>query len=97
MVRLDHEVRDAAVEVPPQKTPIKVEPSSGVTPGMSQKKRLLVKAHSDWIITEPKTEPKESSKYPTQGSVEKNKPVRYPSSSTLQYGSYEYLDSQEER
>ena len=96
-MRLDHEVRDAAVEVPPQKTPIKVEPSSGVTPGMSQKKRLLVKAHSDWIITELKTEPKESSKYPTQGSVEKNKPVRYPSSSTLWYGSYEYLDSQEER
>ena len=47
LVRLDHEVRDAAVEVPPQKTPIKVEPSSGVTPGMSQKKRLLAKGHSD--------------------------------------------------
>ena len=55
-----------------------------------------MKAHSDWIITEPKIEPKESSKYPTQGSVEKNKPVSYPSSSTLRYGSYEYLDSQEE-
>ena len=75
--------------------PSKVEPSSGVAPGMSQKKKLLVKAHSDWIITEPKTEPEESSKYPTEGSVEKNKPVRYPSSRTLWYGGYEYLDSQE--
>ena len=54
-----------------------------------------MKAHSDWIITEPKTEPEESSKYPTEGSVEKNKPVRYPSSRTLWYGGYEYLDSQE--
>ena len=93
---LDREVRDAAVEVPPQKTPIKVEPSSGVTPGMSQKKRLLAKAQSDWIIIETKTEPGESSKYPTEGNVE-NKAVLYTSSSTLRYGSYEYLHSQEAR
>ena len=44
LVRLDREVREAAVEVPPQKIPIKVEPSYRVTPGMSQKKRLLAKA-----------------------------------------------------
>ena len=44
-------------------------------------------------VTEPKTEPGESSKYPTEGNVEKNKAACYPSSSTLRYGSYEYLDS----
>ena len=36
------------------KTPVKVEPVT--TPGMSQKKRLLAKAHSEWILVEPKTE-----------------------------------------
>ena len=90
---MDREVRDAAVEVPPLKTPIKMEPSSGVTPGMSQKKRLLAKGHRDWIITEPKTEPRESSKYPTEGNVDKNKAIHYPSSSTLRHGSYEYLEA----
>ena len=37
LVRLDHEVKEAAVEVPPQKTQIKVDPCSGVPPRMSQK------------------------------------------------------------
>jgi len=37
------------------KTPVKVEPVS-TTPGMSQKKRLLAKAQSEWILVEPKTE-----------------------------------------
>ena len=35
--------------------------SSQATPSMSQKKRLLAKAHSDWILSEPKPEPGEAS------------------------------------
>ena len=93
-MRLDREVRDAAVEVPPQKLQLKWNQALELHQ-VSQKKRLLAKCHSDWIITEPKTEPRESSKYPTEGNVEKNKAVCYLSSSTLRYGSYEYLDSQE--
>ena len=46
---------------------------------------------------QPKTELGKSSKYSNEGNGEKNKAVRYPSSSTLRYGSYEYLDSQEAR
>ena len=36
------------------KVVVKVE--TGTTPSMSQKKRLLAKAHSDWILSEPKPE-----------------------------------------
>merc|ERR1712106_94154 len=60
------------------------------TPGMSQKKRLLAKAQSDWILTEPKTEPTTE---PAAG-YEREKAARYPSTSgtSARYGSYEYLD-----
>ena len=50
LVRLDCEVREAAVEVPPQKTTIRIEQSSGVTTDMNKKKRLLAKAHRDWKV-----------------------------------------------
>jgi len=73
-----------------QKTPIKVEAPPQPTPGMSQKKRLLAKAQSDWILTEPKTEPTTE----PAGGFERDKAARYPSTSgtTARYGSYEYLD-----
>lgn len=58
------------------KTPIKVEPVTEITPGMSQKKRLLAKAQSEWIHVDPKTEPEVYS--------EREKGARY--------NSYEYLD-----
>ena len=58
LLRLDCEVREAAVEVPPQKTTIRIEPSSGVTTDMNKKKRLLAKAHRDWKV------PSISSNYP---------------------------------
>merc|ERR1712013_702179 len=71
-----------------QKTPIKVEAPTlpTPTPGMSQKKRLLAKAQSDWILTEPTTEP--------AAGYEREKAARYPSTSggAARYGSYEYLD-----
>jgi len=72
-----------------QKAPIKVEAPTlpTPTPGMSQKKRLLAKAQSDWILTEPKTEPTE-----TAANYEREKAARYPSVNNLRYGSYEYLD-----
>jgi len=74
------------------KTPIKLEaPTLPIsTPGMSQKKRLLAKAQSDWILTEPKTEPTTE---PAAG-YEREKAARYPSTSgtSARYGSYEYLD-----
>ena len=37
LVRLDCEVREAAVEVPPQKTTIRIEPRSGVTTDINKK------------------------------------------------------------
>ena len=59
LVKLDCEVRgEAAVEVPPQKTTIRIEQSSGVTTDMNKKKRLLAKAHRDWKV------PSMSSNYP---------------------------------
>ena len=78
-----------------QKTPIKQEAPTLLTPtpGMSQKKRLLAKAQSDWILTEPKTEPTTE----PAASYEREKAARYPSTSggsanNMRYGSYEYLD-----
>ena len=59
------------------KVVVKVE--TGTTPSMSQKKRLLAKAHSDWILSEAKPE-----SHPAGG--------RYPSESGQRYSSYEYLD-----
>jgi len=44
------------VSTPAVKTPVKIEPAS-TTPGMSQKKRLLAKAQSEWILIDPKPEP----------------------------------------
>ena len=73
------------------KTPIKVEATSTPTPGMSQKKRLLAKAQSDWTLTEPKTE-----QQPEQGTnyqqYEREKLARFPGAGNLRYGSYEYLE-----
>jgi hypothetical protein len=79
------------------KTPIKVEASSAgqatpvPTPGMSQKKRLLAKAQSDWTLAEPKPEPSEASSSSYQ-PYDREKLARYPSASNLRYGSYEYLE-----
>jgi len=81
-----------------QKTPIKVEapamPTS--TPGMSQKKRLLAKAQSDWILTEPKAEPstEPTVTVSTASNFEREKAARYTNNSgaNARYGSYEYLD-----
>lgn len=44
------------VSTPAVKTPVKAEPITS-TPGLSQKKRLLAKAQSEWILMEPKAEP----------------------------------------
>ena len=60
--------------------------TSQTTSGMSQKKRLLAKAHSDWILSEPKTEPTETAATETR---DKN---RYGSEANVRYSSYEYLD-----
>ena len=80
------------------KTPIKVEagaPSSAQvtptpTPGMSQKKRLLAKAQSDWTLAEPKAEPVEP--VTTYQQYDREKLARYPSANNMRYGSYEYLE-----
>ena len=61
------------------------------TPGMSQKKRLLAKAHSDWILSEPKPEPGETSNF------EQRDKGRFPSETNLRYSSYEYLDRERQR
>lgn len=44
------------VSTPAVKTPVKTE-LAPATPGMSQKKRLLAKAQSEWILIDPKPEP----------------------------------------
>merc|ERR1719312_1553130 len=91
IVRL-HSRQEPDQDTQVQKTPIKVEAPTlpTPTPGMSQKKRLLAKAQSDWILTEPKTEPTTE---PAAG-YEREKAARYPSTSggAARYGSYEYLD-----
>merc|ERR1719282_192492 len=58
---------------------------------MSQKKRLLAKAHSDWILSEPKPEPGETSNF------EQRDKGRFPSETNLRYSSYEYLDRERQR
>eukprot|EP00092_Neocalanus_flemingeri_P056139 GFUD01066483.1.p1 GENE.GFUD01066483.1~~GFUD01066483.1.p1 ORF type:complete len:1158 (-),score=323.90 GFUD01066483.1:3708-7181(-) len=92
LVRLSS--RQEEQEAQYQKTPIKVEAPTTLatpTPGMSQKKRLLAKAQSDWILTEPKTEPTE-----TAANFERDKTAatRYPptGANNMRYGSYEYLE-----
>jgi len=65
---------------------VKVEPAPSVQPqdpGMSQKKRLLAKAQSEWILTEAKKEP--------ETVYEDNVVLRYPSASSLRYNN-DYLD-----
>ena len=67
------------------KVVVKVETgntSSHATPSMSQKKRLLAKAHSDWILSEPKPEPGDGASYPGESQ---------------RYSSYEYLDRHRDR
>jgi len=65
--------------------------SSTHTPGMSQKKRLLAKAHSDWILSEPKPEPGDASNF--ENRTDKSR----ASDKNNRYSSYEYLDRQRER
>ena len=68
------------------KVVVKVETasvSSHATPSMSQKKRLLAKAHSDWILSEPKSEPGEAGGYTGEAGQ--------------RYSSYEYLDRHRDR
>jgi len=81
------------------KTPIKVEQGAAVptpTPGMSQKKRLLAKAQSDWTLAETKPEPTEPPPPPAQSQsyqqYEREKLARHPSAGNARYGSYEYLE-----
>ena len=57
---------------------------------MSQKKRLLAKAHSEWLLTDPKTEPGASA------SFESRDKSRFPSENNLRYSSYEYLERERE-
>lgn len=78
-----------------QKVAVKTEtPASAslATPGMSQKKRLLAKAHSEWILSDPKSEPSDSS----SASFESREKGRFPSESNLRYSSYEYLERDRE-
>ena len=73
------------------KVVVKVETGSNsssnhATPSMSQKKRLLAKAHSDWILSEPKSEP---------GSGGGG--GGYAGEAGQRYSSYEYLDRPRDR
>jgi len=68
------------------------------TPGMSQKKRLLAKAQSDWTLAEAKPEPageSQTTTFPPGASVsqgEREKLQRFPSASNLRYSSYDFAE-----
>merc|ERR1719430_2849317 len=86
------------------KTPIKLEVLPGQssqpapTPGMSQKKRLLAKAQSDWTLAEAKPEPaggSQPTQFPPGASSslgEREKLQRFPSASNLRYSSYDFAE-----
>ena len=86
------------------KTPIKLEVLPGQssqpapTPGMSQKKRLLAKAQSDWTLAEAKPEPageSQTTQFPPGASSslgEREKLQRFPSASNLRYSSYDFAE-----
>lgn len=57
------------------------EQSSSSHASMSQMKGLLAKAHSDWMLSEAKTEPGES----TSAAQNLRDKGRYPSESNLRY------------
>ena len=65
--------------------------ASGPTPGMSQKKRLLAKAHSEWLLADPKAEPVASA------SFESRDKSRFPGEANARYSNYEYLERDRER